>query len=166
VSDGSWLERIKSELKAPVEVSPDFDRRIAAALRAGPGRYRSRRAAAIGSLVVAASIACLGLLGSRSAARKAGPGLAHPGGTEVEFAIDVPAARTVALVGDFNDWDRVRTPLRRVEGSPRWWTRLTLVGGSYHYAFLVDGVRWIADPRQPTAVDPDFGGVVSLVAVE
>lgn len=146
-----WLERTVAELKRKVPVSADFDRRVLEAV-ALP-RPRGTWLVGVAALAAAALIAVL----VRSPAR---------GGIGVEFTIDVPAATSVALVGDFNDWDRRRTPLVRVDGTTRWRARLPLAGGFYRYAYLVDGDRWIADPAQPGSPDPDFGTAVSLVSVK
>jgi 1,4-alpha-glucan branching enzyme len=69
----------------------------------------------------------------------------------------------VALVGDFNDWDATATPLRSASGA--WSVAVRLVPGRHSYAFVLDGVRWIADPLAPPAPDDDFGSPGSVVTV-
>ncbi len=85
-----------------------------------------------------------------------------------QFVLVAPSAKQVALVGDFNDWDRGATPLVRVAQGERggvWTVELPLKPGRYSYAFLVDGHRWTADPNQPRAVGDDFGRPSSVVTV-
>src|SRR5256886_4029797 len=38
-----------------------------------------------------------------------------------------------------------------------WTAVVPLVPGRYHYAFFVDGSRWLADPSAPVARDEDYG---------
>src|SRR2546425_12770616 len=75
-----------------------------------------------------------------------------------QFVVVAPRAARVALVGDFNDWDAARTPMRPSQrGGPVWTAVLPLPPGRYRYAFLVDGSRWLADPTAPAARDDEFG---------
>ncbi len=147
-----WLDSVVRELKRPTPVRPDFDRRLGAALARTP-RPRGGWLLGVGAMAAGALLTTFLWKG-----RSRGP-------APVEFLIDAPAARAVTLVGDFNDWDRRRTPLERVIGTSRWRARVPLHGGLYRYVFLVDGERWVADSTQLTAPDPDFGTTVSLVTV-
>lgn len=82
----------------------------------------------------------------------------------VSFSLDVPGVSRVAVAGDFSNWRPVE--LRRVEGSERWTVTLPIRAGRYTYAFVVDGVRWVADPVAPVAPDADFGTSGSVLVVE
>jgi hypothetical protein len=84
------------------------------------------------------------------------------------FVLVAPDAKRVALVGDFNDWDRGATPLVPVAAGGQggvWTVDLPLHAGRYTYAFVVDGHRWEADPSAPRAVGDDFGRPNSVVTV-
>jgi hypothetical protein len=81
------------------------------------------------------------------------------------FMIVAPSAKQVALVGDFNDWDKAQTPLLKVAANGVWTAEVKLPPGRYAYAFLVDGQRWVADPDAPPAVGDDFGRPSSVVTV-
>ncbi len=81
-----------------------------------------------------------------------------------QFVLVAPQARGVTLVGDFNDWNLLATPLRRAEGDGVWHVTVTLPPGRYRYAFVVDGSTWESDPEAPVAVD-DFGRSSSVVTV-
>lgn len=81
----------------------------------------------------------------------------------VTFLCRAPAATEVHLVGDFNDWNSLASPMKRqVDGA--WRVELLLCHGQHEYLFLVDG--------QPT-LDANAYGIarnednekVSLVAV-
>lgn len=85
----------------------------------------------------------------------------------VQFLLDareVSGAASVSLVGDFNDWDAQATPLQRDAGA--WTVTLPITPGRHVYAFVVDGERWVADPRAPRAPDADFGRPGSVVIVQ
>ncbi len=81
----------------------------------------------------------------------------------VNFFCSAPAATSVYLVGDFNNWSPTANPMsRRVEGW--WYLQVALTHGHHRYRFLVDG-RPRLDPRSAgTAVDA-VQGEVSLVPV-
>lgn len=78
-------------------------------------------------------------------------------------ARDVAGGTAVSLVGDFNDWDVNAVPLTLDNGV--WSTTLPLAPGRHVYAFVVNGKRWIADPRAPQAPDADFGRPGSVILV-
>jgi 1,4-alpha-glucan branching enzyme len=86
---------------------------------------------------------------------------------QLPFVVVAPHAARVSLVGDFNDWNAARTPMRRLgSGSAVWTTVVPLAPGRYRYAFLADGSRWLADPAAPLARDDEFGPPSSVVTVE
>lgn len=161
MSEERWLDRVTETLKAPVERSETLDQRILDAVRAVRRTGRQRRLGAIGlgvgGLAAAAVLAVVFVSSSSSRS----PVLAS---SPIVFELADASAHRVALVGDFNDWDQARTPLSR--DGDRWRATLSLPTGIYRYAFLVDGVRWVADPGKPGADDADFGQPISLLAME
>ena len=46
-----------------------------------------------------------------------------------------------------------------------WTVTLSVTPGRHVYSFVVDGERWIADPRAPRATDTDFGRPGSVLFV-
>jgi hypothetical protein len=85
-------------------------------------------------------------------------------GMEVVFYLEAPDARSVALVGDWNGWDAGVDLLVDHDGDGVWQTTIRLVpGNGYRYQFLVDGERWVADPKSPLRVDDGFGGFNSIL---
>jgi len=84
-----------------------------------------------------------------------------PGPVRVHFRLDAPEAGSVALAGDFTDW---QPSLQLVEDAPGVWTVVVpLDAGVHEYAFVVDGA-WVTDPMAEQ-VEDGFGGVNSRVAV-
>jgi hypothetical protein len=148
------VERVIHFLRRPVPIDPAIDARVMreiAALRAP----RRRLSPLAGLAAVAAVLAVIVLARPRAPATR-----------ELQFVLVAPQAATVSLVGDFNDWDAARTPMRPLgsEG-PVWSAVVPLAPGRYHYAFLVNGSRWLADPAAPTASDDGFGTPSSVVTV-
>ena len=86
-------------------------------------------------------------------------------GNAVRFVIVAPGASSVSLVGDFNSWNLGATPLAATEREGVWSVTVPLAAGRHEYAFVVDGVRWIADPSAPRAGSSDFGAANSVVTV-
>lgn len=85
----------------------------------------------------------------------------------VQFVLDareVAGASTVSVVGDFNNWDVRATPMTLDRGA--WSVSLPTTQGRHVYAFVIDGERWIADPRAPKATDSDFGRPGSVIIVQ
>ncbi len=61
------------------------------------------------------------------------------------FLCSAPQAKSVSLIGDFNDWQPAARPRQRMPDGC-WTTRLELRHGSHRYLFLVDG-QPVLDPR-------------------
>jgi hypothetical protein len=76
--------------------------------------------------------------------------------------VTVPAARSVAVAGDFNGWDAGSHLLKR-RGADRWTITLPLRPGVYEYLLLVDGEKWLLDPENPVRIPDGFGGFNSGV---
>jgi len=182
------IDRIAAELRVVPPLDPALDARIMAEVATLPAhepggvgaavRWLARpltlRVSPIAGLALAAGVAALllwtGVFSRRDTVAletpAAAPGilLAHQGRSTVQFVLVSPDAKTVTLVGDFNDWDAAATPLHRAQAGA-WSVAVQLVPGRHRYAFIVDGVRWIADPTAPPAPDDDFGSPGSVVTV-
>src|SRR5581483_8961174 len=153
-----WVENIADELRSPVSLSSMATARIMSAVRADAGRRR--RGAVVLRAFAAAAVVVLAI-GSVIAYRLR----SEPVGTIVQFALPVPTAHQVVVVGDFNHWDTHATPLRRTE-SGTWRAAVRLKPGAHVYSFVVDGTRWMPDPTAPQAPgSSDFGSPNSLVTV-
>jgi hypothetical protein len=123
----------------------------------------SRRAAlaAAALLVLATSLlwAVLAQAGITTGAVRA----AASARVDVQFVIVAQDARSVSLVGDFNDWNPNATPLVPSPGGV-WSIVLPLESGRFTYSFLVDEREWRSDPQAPLVTD-DFGRPSSVVFV-
>jgi hypothetical protein len=98
-------------------------------------------------------------------AARAVTGALMPALRPVQFMLVAPSATRVALVGEFNDWDPVATPMSRAPGGA-WHVALPLARGRHVYAFVVDGSSWVADPQAPLAPERWFGVRNSVLLVD
>lgn len=83
----------------------------------------------------------------------------------VRFGFVAPRASSVALVGDFNDWDPKATPLHAAAAGGVWSVEVPIHPGRHLYAFVVDGTIWRPDPAAPPAYGEDFGEPNSALTV-
>jgi len=149
------VERVIQQLRRPVAIDPGLDARVMREIAQAP--VQRRRARPLWPLVAAAAGLAIVLLArpwNRNAASKT---------DSLQFVLVAPQAASVALVGDFNDWDPARSPMQTVHGV--WATVVRLSPGRYRYAFLVNGVEWRADPSAPAVKDDEFGTPSSVVTV-
>ncbi len=163
------LVRVAAELTHPEPMNPAVDARVMAAVRAEamrrPWLLRRRtfawspvgvvmRAAAVAAIAVGATLAVSHL-------RTAAPVPEH----EVAFVLYAPTAQSVTLAGDFNEWSKSATPLHPTGSQGAWVVTVPLAPGRYHYAFVVDGKRWVTDPGAAPAPGDDFGTPSSVMTV-
>jgi 1,4-alpha-glucan branching enzyme len=115
-------------------------------------------------LVVASSAILVGCFGgaARDGASRGGPEVVGGG---VVFRYYDPKAKRVNLVGDFNNWSPRADAMVDENGDGEWTLFYDLPPGVYEYKYVVDGVRWIADPKNPDKVSDGFEGQNSVVRV-
>lgn len=82
----------------------------------------------------------------------------------VVFELDVSywenKPNTVHVAGSFNGWNKESNPLRLEADRQLWKTEIDLPEGVHYYKFVIDGQRWIEDPKADPelSVDDTFGG--------
>ena len=81
------------------------------------------------------------------------------------FRFRCPGARSVALVGDFNDWNASAHPMDYDTDLELWSITLSLSPGRYEYKFFVDGREWWNDPNAP-ALPNAWGSENSYLDIE
>ena len=81
----------------------------------------------------------------------------------INFICHAPQAKTVTLVGDFNQWDPATLPMKQMPDRS-WLLTVELKHGHHRYAFLVDGVLTL-DPHAQGITRNDKGERVCLVPV-
>jgi hypothetical protein len=181
----AWRARLLDDVaraRRPI-TGDDFDDRdddveldAATAAPLGNRRTRARRIVLRPLTGIAAAVAFVALgAGAMFAAlswRSQSPGdasttlvsAATPDREVVRFELAAPTASRVTLVGSFNEWNPVATPLRRDPSSGKWMVSLRLPPGRHVYAFVVDG-DVTADPTAPRTADDDFGSANSVLLV-
>ena len=68
------------------------------------------------------------------------------------------------VAGSFSEWQPEALPLIKENGG-LWSITLALPLGEHQYQFVIDGERWVPDPRAHAQVDDGFGGTNSVVIV-
>ncbi|MBK8000457.1 MAG: isoamylase early set domain-containing protein [Verrucomicrobia bacterium] len=81
----------------------------------------------------------------------------------VVFICQAPEAQEVFVTGDFNDWDPVSHPLKKMPDGA-WRGEVQLNHGHHHYLFVVDG-KPMLDPRAQGIARNEKNEKVSLIAV-
>ena len=83
------------------------------------------------------------------------------GGKQVKVTFTVGedgmGGQTLAVVGDFNDWDPTATPLQP-QGTLRVATIKVPAGGRYAFRYLAEGGRWFNDEAAGAYQPNGFGG--------
>ncbi len=173
------LEMVVQELQHPVHLDETFERRVMTRVRRLHAERRSRGlrglvssatrithhpgwAAALAAGIVA--VATLGIMRTKPRVERA-PSVAVPL-EPVQFVLVAPAARSVAVVGDFNDWGLGDSALVATNHEGVWSVTAPVPAGVHRYAFVVNGKQWVADPSAPRSSSDDFGMPSSALVVE
>lgn len=82
----------------------------------------------------------------------------------VQFSLQAPGASTVHVAGDFSNWEPVAR-LQDPDGDGVWTGRVTLRPGVHEYMFVVNGTRWVTDPRAERYADDGFGHRNAVLAL-
>lgn len=181
------IERVVNVLRGDVvALAPDFDARVMALVRedsravhtrgvwAWMTRPRMVRVTPLGALALAAGLAGVIALAARDGAAPIDTVAQAPAGALVpassseqmmEFVFVAPSASSVAIVGDFNDWEEGGSPMQRKNQPGVWTITIPLAPGRYQYTFVVDGTEWVADPLAPRTIEDDFGRPNSVITV-
>ena len=172
------LELIVQELQRPVRLDESFERRVMVRVRRLYAERRQRRGI-IGWLAprpriaqrpawAAALAAGVVAVVSRwhAARRPHTRAVAAVETIPVQFVLVAPEARSVAVVGDFNNWGLDDSALVAENHNGVWSVSAPVRTGVHRYAFVVNGKQWVADPTAPRAAGDDFGQPSSALVVE
>ena len=169
------LEMIVQELQHPVRLDESFERRVMVRVRRLHAERRSRGWVAVASRVthrpgwaaaLAASVVAVVTLGLIKSRPESAPNNGGVGTAPVQFVLVAPNARSVAVVGDFNNWGLNDSALVATNHQGVWSVTAPVPAGVHRYAFLVNGKQWVADPSAPRSTDDDFGMPSSALVVE
>lgn len=168
----AWSDLLSVTSDASLQAPPGAEARVMAAIRADSSRsIRARAAAAASWLLSPRSIrvspvaaAAAVLLVAWSVTQIAVRPATTDESVYVQFLISAPEARTVALAGDFNEWDP-SIQLEDPDGDGLWTARVALEPGVHEYMFVIDGSEWRPDPNAVSYTDDGFGQRNSVLAV-
>jgi len=74
---------------------------------------------------------------------------------KITFSFESSDAKKVILMGDFNNWNPKKHPMKK-DDNGEWTKAVILPPGQYEYKFLVDGL-WKEDPRNNRICPNKFG---------
>jgi 1,4-alpha-glucan branching enzyme len=74
---------------------------------------------------------------------------------KITFSLEASNANEVALMGDFNNWNPKKHPMKKKDNGI-WNKTVTLAPGKYEYKFLIDG-NWVKDPGNDEDCPNIFG---------
>jgi 1,4-alpha-glucan branching enzyme len=74
-------------------------------------------------------------------------------------------ANAVHLVGDFNDWNRSITPMKRQKNGSFAATLYLRPDCEYEFRYLLDGITWENDPQADKYAASPYGSENSVVVV-
>ncbi|MEX2574666.1 MAG: glycogen-binding domain-containing protein [Balneolaceae bacterium] len=139
-----------------------------------PRQFQVRPVLGMAAGLILALFLAVPLLNDRSGEHTGGPavetdtGAGHPdrpvravSGQEEEvwirFVFFDDEAETVAVAGDFNNWDPVSLDREYVDGKPVWIGLVPVLRGEQRYMFIKDGKEWVTDPLAEITRDDGFG---------
>ncbi len=81
----------------------------------------------------------------------------------VTFSLDNREARSVYLIGSFNDWKPEEYAMKLDRRSNRWILEISIPPGGHEYAFLINDKQAIPDPRAAFYKMDGFGSRNSVI---
>jgi 1,4-alpha-glucan branching enzyme len=82
---------------------------------------------------------------------------------KVTFSLTSPDAKEVILMGDFNQWNPKKHPMKKDDNGV-WGKTTMLFPGRYEYRFLVDN-RWKNDTKNKQVCSNSFGSKNNFIVV-
>ncbi len=151
----------RPEAEAPADLSERVWAGVAGVGGAVGRRNARRKPTAVPRWAAVAAAVVIAAAGGFVLARGAGAG---GDVVTVRLTLEAPGARQVSVVGDWNGWTPAGNRLVDRNGDGIWEGTVRLHRlREYRYQFLIDGERWVADPRAPLSIDDGFGGKSSVL---
>ncbi|MGD8698546.1 MAG: glycogen-binding domain-containing protein [Gemmatimonadales bacterium] len=152
-----WDTPADFEPAVRISVSVPFTPRWSAEVafgRSSPDPLLGSPAGADGSAVVSWSVI------ARSDERPPVVSVSPQEPTSVTFRLEDTGAESVAVIGDFSDWE----PIPLTKRGKAWTSVVVIEPGLYHFGFLVDG-EWYVPERAPGKVTDEFGRLNATLVV-
>lgn len=74
-------------------------------------------------------------------------------------------ASSVAVAGDFTNWEPVELEPQQVNGETVWTGIVPVSHGEHRYMFVIDGEKWVTDPLAPVQREDGFGNRNAVLAL-
>lgn len=133
---------------------------------------RWRPATALGSALALAAVLALVLLGpirpgttGVPADQPSGVTTAEADSVRVRFVYQNEAAASVAVAGDFSNWEPIPLSRHRRDGRVIWAATIPLPRGEHRYMYVVDSVQWVTDPLATTVLEDGFGNLNAILSL-
>ena len=94
---------------------------------------------------------------SSTSAQEASTSSTQQGTVWIRFMYTNNTADSVAVAGDFSQWDPVPLSPRTVNGETVWTGLVPVSQGEHEYQFVINGERWVPDPLAPIKRGDGFG---------
>ena len=95
---------------------------------------------------------------SSSSVRRASAASSQNGATVwIRFLYTNCSADSVAVAGDFSQWNPIPLSPRTVNGETVWTGLVPVSRGEHEYQFVINGERWVTDPLAPVTRSDGFG---------
>lgn len=88
------------------------------------------------------------------------------GSVKVTFVVPLSdCEQPVSVVGDFNQWDPLATPLRKRSNGTRSASIDLSEGSAHRFKYLADGGEWFCDDDADDFVENEYSSVDSLIVL-
>lgn len=74
-------------------------------------------------------------------------------------------ASSIAVAGDFNNWEPVELSKENLNGKTVWTGLVSMNRGEHNYMFVKDGKKWVTDPLAPIQRDDGFGNKNAVIYI-
>lgn len=72
-------------------------------------------------------------------------------------------AQSIAVAGDFSDWEPVSLSKEEINGKTVWTGLVSMNRGEHRYMFVKDGEQWVTDPLAPMHREDGFGNKNAVI---
>ena len=90
---------------------------------------------------------------------------AQQGTVWIRFMYTNNTADSVAVAGDFSQWNPVPLSPRTVNGETVWTGLVPVSQGEHEYQFVINGDRWVPDPLAPITRGDGFGAKNAVLKI-
>lgn len=81
----------------------------------------------------------------------------------VRFVFIDEEAESVAIAGDFNDWESVPMTAQQINGKTVWTGLVSMAPGQHKYMFVKNGETWVTDPLASFYHEDGFGNKNAVI---